>query len=180
MISGYSLSATTFNNFTGLPSLEKLDGLSFHGFKSLTFIDLTKTSIKSVATSVFWGTTAETIYLPKKAQRIESKSICYTSNIKEIIIYELVETIINSAFFECSNIERIYYFGDSDFTDKSIFDSCDTNKTKINVLESYKGNNFGKVNVNKMLYVKREKYYSCFIKNRNDNSLLLFSFSIIM
>ena len=166
---------TKIVKFVGRPALTTIYYQTFHAMRYLTIIDLSNTSITSIPSNAFMNADANTVYLPSNMNTMKSNSIEDMRYLKKLVIYNSISTYSDGIIKNCLKLEKIYYFGTEDFTDKGIFSSMDTNKISVYVTEKYKGTNFGKARIVRMWYFNKQ---SCHFNMKFENKFI-FNFVIL-
>ena len=155
-----ALTTTNIIRFVGRPALRLLQAKAFHAMKKTVTLDLSNTSITSLPSLCFWGSSFINIYLPTCLQEIEKETFYGCTRLNTLTLYSNITKIEAGCIVNCNKLEKIFYFGVTNFGDVSMIAPSNLKaQVKVFVTEFYNYDMFGQILVNSKWY--RQELRTC-------------------
>ena len=166
-IADCAFTKTKIVRFIGTPNLTTLILKAFHAMDEIVTIDISKTNIMNLPEHCFWGSNAINIFLPSCLTAIESQTFYLCRQLKMLVLYSNIMNIGNNAVRECDKLQKIFYFGTSDFSQISMICNYKNlgHPLKIFVTEFYQFTHFSQIPVINQWY--RQELRTCDFKRYN-------------
>ena len=175
-IGGFAFTSVPLTSFIAPKSLSSIESYSFHVTLSLNIIDLTYSRIKFIPMNAFYSTNALIIKCPLILEEIESFACHESKYLKTFIIYQNLQKLSESSFFNCTSLQKIIFYGVKDFSSIQAFDvTTPQNQIHVYVTRFYQYEQFGLIPVELL----RRKTCDSFNFHFFSFSALFFSFFII-
>ena len=171
-IGEFALTAVPIDTFIATKQLTTVEYASFHFIRTVSTIDFTDANITSLPTDFFWENSATIFRCPVILEEIE-KSAFHSISLKNVFINPSIEIIHEQAFYNCSNLRRIFYYGSKNFSHINMFGGT-TRVENINVFTTvfYQYYDFGQITIQRIRHFPTCIIY-CSIPSRILTSLFI-------
>ena len=168
-IGEFSFTEVPLTSFIAEKELISVESYGFHAMGQITFIDLTLSQIKCLPAQLVWSAFKLKVFIcPFLLEEISTNAFYILNQLEEIVIFSHLITLQEDCLYNCTNLERIIYYGINNFSNIDIV-SGSTNKENIHVytLSYYIYQYFGQIEVENI------KRFTC--GNNQYNSLIYIS-----